>query len=47
MGLYAFKFERRSRHVEDGLAQQGRATQEATLEEMDALWRQAKEHERR
>ncbi|MDA0220204.1 MAG: nucleoside triphosphate pyrophosphohydrolase [Proteobacteria bacterium] len=41
------KFERRFRHVEDGLAQQGRATQEATLEEMDALWRQAKEHERR
>jgi len=41
------KFERRFRHVETELAQQGRRTQEATLEEMDALWRQAKEHERR
>ena len=41
------KFERRFRHVEDGLALQGRTTQEATLDEMDALWREAKEHERR
>ena len=41
------KFERRFRHVEARLAEDGRSTQEATLEEMDALWREAKEQERR
>lgn len=41
------KFERRFRHVEDGLALENRTTREATLEEMDALWRQAKALERR
>jgi nucleoside triphosphate diphosphatase len=41
------KFERRFRHVEDGLAKENRTTREASLEDMDALWRQAKDHERR
>jgi len=36
------KFERRFRYVEQQLQQQGRSTQEATLEEMDALWDEAK-----
>ena len=41
------KFERRFRHVEHRLAEAGRSTEAATLDEMDALWREAKEHERR
>ena len=36
------RFSRRFRHVEAGLAAQGRTTQEATLAEMDALWDEAK-----
>ncbi len=41
------RFRRRFRHVEKGLGAQGRKPADATLEEMDALWRQAKEAERR
>jgi MazG family protein len=36
------KFERRFRYVEAELAKQGRKPAEATLEEMEALWQQAK-----
>jgi ATP diphosphatase len=36
------KFERRFRHIEQRLAEQGREPTEATLEEMEALWREAK-----
>lgn len=36
------KFERRFSYVEDGLAASGRAPKQATLEEMDALWNEAK-----
>jgi nucleoside triphosphate diphosphatase len=36
------KFERRFRHVERRLAEQGRAPSEATLEEMEAFWQEAK-----
>jgi ATP diphosphatase len=36
------KFERRFRYIEQQLRQQGRTTQEASLEEMDALWDEAK-----
>ena len=39
------KFERRFRHVEDRLAEQGRKPHEATLDEMDELWREAKSFE--
>jgi MazG family protein len=40
------KFERRFRHIERGLAAQGRKPEDATLEEMDALWDDAKLLER-
>jgi len=40
------KFERRFRYVEDGLARQGRAFQDVTLRDMDALWDEAKNKER-
>lgn len=40
------KFERRFRHIEQALRQQGRNPQDATLEEMDALWDEAKAAER-
>jgi ATP diphosphatase len=40
------KFERRFRFIEDRLAQQGRAPAEASLEEMDRLWEEAKACER-
>ena len=40
------KFSRRFRHVEAELAARGRAPARATLEEMDALWDEAKEAER-
>ncbi len=40
------KFERRFRFVETALAAGGRGPAEATLAEMDALWDQAKAHER-
>jgi MazG family protein len=40
------KFRRRFRHVEDRLRAQGRRPADATLEEMDALWDEAKARER-
>jgi MazG family protein len=36
------KFERRFRYVEQGLAKQGRSPSSASLEEMEALWQEAK-----
>jgi len=36
------KFERRFRYIERELARRGRSPEEATLEEMDALWEKAK-----
>lgn len=36
------KFDRRFRFVETSIKQQGRALKDATLEEMDALWEEAK-----
>lgn len=39
------KFERRFRHVETRLREQGRAPQDATLEEMDRFWDEAKARE--
>ncbi len=36
------KFERRFRHLEERLAEAGRATTDASLDEMEQLWRQAK-----
>lgn len=41
------KFDRRFRRVETQLAAQGRAPAEASLDEMEALWVQAKNEERR
>nr|MBC8465784.1 nucleoside triphosphate pyrophosphohydrolase [bacterium] len=40
------KFIRRFQHVERRLAEEGRTTQEATLEDMDVFWDEAKELER-
>jgi MazG family protein len=40
------KFERRFRYIEQELSKYGRAPQNATLEEMDALWDAAKQTER-
>jgi len=40
------KFERRFRHVEERLQQQGRTVADARLEELDALWDDAKQLER-
>jgi MazG family protein len=40
------KFRRRFRHVEERLRQRGRSPAESTLEEMDALWDEAKAAER-
>ncbi len=40
------RFRKRFRHVEDGLRARGRAPAGSTLDEMDALWREAKEAER-
>ena len=40
------KFVRRFSHVEDGLSKTGKAPEDATLEEMDALWEDAKARER-
>lgn len=40
------KFERRFRHVEDMLASRGRKPEQSTLQEMDALWDEAKKAER-
>jgi len=39
------KFERRFGFIEQSLAAQGREPQQATLEEMEALWQQAKQRE--
>jgi MazG family protein len=36
------KFRRRFRHIEQGLRSRGRALEEATLDEMEALWQEAK-----
>jgi MazG family protein len=36
------KFRRRFRHIEEGLAKRGRALDEATLDEMESLWQEAK-----
>jgi MazG family protein len=40
------KFERRFRHIEKRLREEGKSLEEATLKEMDALWDEAKELER-
>jgi MazG family protein len=40
------RFQRRFEAVEDSLAQRGRTPQTSTLEEMDALWDDAKQRER-
>jgi len=40
------KFTRRFEHIEAALATQGRGPEQATLEEMDALWNAAKARER-
>ena len=39
------KFRRRFEHVEKGLEAQGKSPQEATIEEMEGLWQEAKGHE--
>jgi MazG family protein len=39
------KFRRRFRHVEDRLRESGRRPGDSTLQEMDALWEEAKERE--
>ena len=40
------KFVRRFHAIEDGLARAGKAPEDATLEEMDRLWEDAKQRER-
>ncbi|WP_297734517.1 nucleoside triphosphate pyrophosphohydrolase [uncultured Maricaulis sp.] len=40
------KFERRFRHIERALEAQGRTTSDASLDEMEALWDQAKKIEK-
>ena len=40
------KFVRRFRYVEDGLAKRGKTPEQSNLEEMDALWNDAKAAER-
>lgn len=37
------KFRRRFRHIEEGLKERGRTFDAATLDEMEALWQEAKE----
>jgi ATP diphosphatase len=39
------KFERRFRHIEEALAETGRRPEDASLEEMEALWQEAKRAE--
>lgn len=39
------KFERRFRHIESRLAAQGRKPEQASLDEMEALWQEAKKGE--
>jgi MazG family protein len=41
------KFVKRFRHIERSLRDRGKTPQESTLEEMDALWEEAKRGERR
>jgi ATP diphosphatase len=41
------KFERRFAHIESRLGEAGRAPADATLDEMEALWSEAKQRERR
>ena len=41
------KFTRRFAHVEDTIAKNGRKLSDATLEEMDAAWDDAKRRERK
>jgi ATP diphosphatase len=41
------KFERRFRAIEDGLRAQGRRLEDASLDEMEALWERAKAAEER
>lgn len=41
------KFTRRFRHIEEQLASRGKAPEDSDLQEMDALWDEAKAHERR
>lgn len=41
------RFQKRFSYVEDALDRQGRHVSDATLEEMDSLWEQAKQEERR
>lgn len=40
------KFQRRFRHIEGELAKRGSSPGQSTLAEMDALWDEAKEHEK-
>jgi ATP diphosphatase len=40
------RFERRFRFIEEQLRSQGRTPDQATLEEMDSLWNQAKSGEK-
>jgi MazG family protein len=40
------KFRRRFAHVESGLAAQGKSTRDASIEEMESLWQNAKTTER-
>ena len=39
------KFRRRFSHVEKGLAEQGKTTRESNIQEMEALWQDAKRHD--
>ena len=39
------KFRRRFEHVETGLKARGKSPREATIEEMESLWQEAKEQE--
>jgi MazG family protein len=39
------KFRKRFAHVEDGLAASGKSPKEATIEEMETLWQDAKRHD--
>jgi MazG family protein len=39
------KFRRRFAHVESGLAAQGKSTRDASIEEMESLWQDAKSNE--
>jgi len=39
------KFRRRFAHVENGLAERGKTPRESTVDEMEALWQDAKRHD--